>query len=287
MTNPADWDALGHQAEERGDLAEHFRCHLTAWVLRLKDERWHGTQMCDCVGHVKIAGGEIVPVRRWSECSECRSTGHQPTFALLLDHPGTEPCERCEDGHIQCSACAGMGETYEIKGTFLQRQRHNRSSKKPRFDQPRMRKCGRCSGSRQEQCDVCHGTGKATVRGHVGEFVDWLRHVWGQVELAEKVGQLGIEKGDFGFFGFVPEDRAGFLLTGLNPADIPMEERTVHNQTRFVHRTYTDAARELIRRVVAVVTEECPGSVPPISTEICKLCSGLGWRAVGLKEVGR
>ena len=40
--NPADWDALGDQAEERGERAEHYRCHLTAWVLRLKDERWRG-----------------------------------------------------------------------------------------------------------------------------------------------------------------------------------------------------------------------------------------------------
>ena len=270
-TNPADWDALGHQAEERGDRAEHFRCHLVAWVLRLQDERWHGekeiVRPLAKKAQIEIGGQTL-------QGTNIQVVDVIPTFALLLDHPGTEPCERCEDGHIQCSACAGMGEAYEVKGVYLQRQRHNRSSKKPRFDQPRMRKCGRCSGSRQKQCDVCHGTGKATVRGHVGEFADWLRHVWGQVELAEKANGLRIRQSPYSG-QWVVLDRE------------PMAADHVFWPGR-THYAYPDACRELLSRLRQMLTVNCSCARGWSTAQAeCSLCLGLKWIVIPYNETSR
>ena len=253
MNDPADWDALGDQAEERGERAEHYRCHLTAWVLRLLDERWHGEEERECTSCDNASGQygsmDWHGVIRWHPCRVC--IGGKvvvPTFGLLLDHSGTEPCK-----------CVLKGKAW---GYLPGKKWRQASQTAHDAGQP----------GYYEDHELCHGSGKALVRGHVGEFADWLRHVWGQVGLADKVEELRLIRPHGG--GWCLMDVSGGI------------------------QSYPDAARELIRRVVAAVTEECEceggsvdsGGITPWGASItveCPNCSGLGWRAVELKEGGR
>lgn len=117
-------------------------------------------------------------------------------------------------------------------------------------------------------CQFCDGSGKQIVRGHVGELADFLRQSGDP--RAEAVGRLKV----------TPDQIDGKQWIVNEPGN----ERN-GEPLWLLHRTYPDACRELIRRVVGMLTEPCDVDWEQNCQQAkCKKCCGLGWRTTTAKE---
>ena len=157
-------DCHRHRPILARDLPRHthapYRARLTAWLLRMADERWHGVKTgphiwgdgdgrkChNCDARCRQQGPLLVPT---GECLGEKAA--IPTFALLFDHDG------------KCRECDGEGQVDDPQA----------------LNDP----------DRGVDCPTCHVTGRERIRGHWGELVDWMKEA-GDPK-AEEVGEVKI-----------------------------------------------------------------------------------------------
>ena len=191
------------------------RARLTAWRLRMEDERWHGKELCpECFGdEAQLCNGP------------CGGTGFVPTFALLWDQEGEEITE--------CSRCSG-----EFCDTH--------------FANP----C-KCNAPDRHCWEPCELGEKRIIPGHVNQLASYMER-----------------EGD----GRAARVR-GVRVVKSSEGSWAVEEPAPNGGTRTYNwKSYSDACREAIRRIVEVFTKPCPCSKSPAIIGH-KHCFGLGWRA--------
>jgi len=220
--------------------------HRVLWPLALQweDERWHGEEEFGVPDKEKMRYDEMIgkhpmfpPIRMTK----------RPTFSLLLDRPGDEPCEKCGG--------RGQVETaYEVDGVLFVSQKVmdelKRKSARDTLSGLAMQRVRVSNEIGKSACKACSGSGKQAILGHLSELVAVMRE-HGDPR-AEELGKLKI--------------------TTAIDFDIPTQGYDV-GEHFFSSRL--DALRELRRRVWRTLTEECSGSQ---CKQQCQLCHGLGWK---------
>ena len=230
----------------------HAPCEarLTAWLLRMGDEAWHGMEATKR----RDKRLERVMIQEiFDGCQQCRNMGPdgygcneclskasgvmdhpptlpgkgRPTFALLFDHDGAGKCERC----------AGGGRIHDS------------------------------SWIRDEPCKDCHGTGRERVRGHWGELVDWMK-------------AMGDPRAD-GLDARIISREEFNAEHGPSVAATPfwVQYKSKHDGKWHggeAGGTYADACREALKRLREKLTEPCVGTRHNEMGN-CQQCMGLGW----------